>query len=90
MLIIIIFLIFLCGCTNYQHVRVIKLDEEPNNFIIITEEEMNNYPSLKKAIETNDSVQTPYKEFTELHELFEDIRNFKYLDDYYYILFGSY
>ncbi len=70
-------------------IRVEKLKKEPDNFLNMTEEQMQNFPHLKEAIITNKSVdvnsyQTEVSKLEGILEYF-DTRNICYHDEYYEI-----
>jgi len=82
-----IWLIFVFRPENW--IGVEKLKKEPNNFLNMTEEQMQNFPHLKEAILTNKSVdvnsyQTEVSKLEGILEYF-DTRNICYRDEYYEI-----
>jgi len=82
----ILFFVFFSGCVfSERNIRATKLDDEPHNYINITEEQMNNFPHLKEAIITNKAIQTPQQEFQDLDDLLrsEFTSNIKYQNEYY-------
>lgn len=86
---IFLFLI-LCGCfsTGYS-ISAEKLDGPPDLFITLPEEQMKYFPNLKKAISEEGSVDTPYEEFNQLRQIFNNTNNIQYLNNYYKISFTS-
>ncbi len=82
-----IFLV-LSGCISIdRYLDANKLDGEPEKYIVITEEQMNNFPHLKEAILTSKGVKTPYDEYTKVDNLLEETRNIKYMNEFYEIRF---
>ena len=81
-------LFFLCGCESLENgVMAVELDETPEEFVIISEEQMDNFPHLKEAISLGKIVTTPLDEYKEIYNLLEDIRNIQYMDKFYKIMF---
>lgn len=77
-----------CGCigpTNY--IRAIKLTEEPDNYVNMSEQQMVAFPHLKEAILKNESIETPLEEFNKLSDFLniEDTRYIKYQNEFYKI-----
>lgn len=85
---LIISIVFLSGCEEIERgLAAKKLDDEPEKFIIILEEQMNKFPHLKEAIFADGIVVTPYDEFTDVRNLLEETSNIRYLNEFYEILF---
>jgi len=80
----------LSGCQS-QGFRVQRINEEPTNYVNMTEEQMNNFPHLKEAILTNKYVETPQEEMNRLRGIIEffDTEIIKYQNEYYDIGFWS-
>jgi hypothetical protein len=85
----------LTGCTDLMGdegtILAENLDEIPDDFINLTEEQLERFPHLQQAINlTGEHVGTPSDEWYELKEFFKD--SFKYIEykgEYYYVrLFG--
>jgi len=83
------------GCTDLMggdgSIFVEKLDEEPDNFINMSEQQMEQFPRLKESINsTGEHVETPSDEWYELKDFFQDYYAYiKYQGEYYYVrLFG--
>ena len=80
----------LSGCAMpTQYIDAEKLYEIPDDYVELSEEQMNDFPHLKEAINIGDGVETPKAEFNTLFELLyaEDTKNIKYNDEYYEIGF---
>ena len=84
-----LFILFLlCGCESLENgVMAVELDEMPEEFITMSEEQMDNFPHLKEAISSGKIVTTPLEEYKEISNLLEDIRNIQYMDKFYKIMF---
>ena len=83
------------GCTELMGgdgpTFVERLDEEPNDFININEQQMEQFSHLREATNrTGEHVETPSDEWYELKEFFGGSSIFvKYQGEYYYVrLFG--
>jgi hypothetical protein len=70
-------------------IKVQKIDYIPDNFIVITEQDIQNYSTLKKAMETKKIVKGFCRETNKIHDLFNDRRFFEYEEEYYAISFYS-
>ena len=72
-----IILLFICsvlsGCNGGQAISADELDAIPENFVTISEEEMENYPTLEEAIYTEGLIDIPGKEFNEILEFLDRI-----------------
>jgi hypothetical protein len=83
---IVVFLLteWLTGCQS-QGLRVLKISEEPKYYVNMTENQMQNFPHLKVAILTNESIEIPREEFHELSELLksENTKFIRYQTEYY-------
>ena len=91
--IIILFIyIGLSGCNGfYIGVTAKRLDREPDNFVNITEEQMQNFPHLKEAILLNKTIEiTDSNEETKLRGVLEyfDTYFICYQNEYYEIYFS--
>jgi len=94
-IILFITLFGLSGCmASKQYLEVIRLDEEPENFVNVSEQQMKDFPHLNEAIKFQDEfIDTPYEEFYRLRDFLEDeetkvVNNYiKYKDEYYKIRF---
>ncbi len=66
-----------------------KLEEEPNSYVNISENQMQQFPHLKEAILNNGTAETPYEELDEVRNFLDDkdTRNIKYQNEYYKIRF---
>ena len=67
-----------------------KLDFEPDEYAVVTEEELNEYPALKKAIEASgSSIKSDPEEWTRTAEFLDEkgFYEIKVGEDYYVILF---
>ena len=85
---VLITVVGLSGCTGpKQYIRVDKYDEEPDNYINMSENQIAAFPHLKKAILNNESVETPREEFYKLSDYFraEETKFIKYQNEYYEI-----
>lgn len=74
-----------------NRIRAEYVDEEPNNYINITEEQMKKFPHVKEAILKQGShIDTPYDEFLEFNNLLDDEETefIKYQNEYYKIDFS--
>jgi len=59
----------LSGCIfQGVNVSVKTLDAEPDNYLNMTEEQLEAFPHLKEAIMTNKTVETTWEEIKELDE----------------------
>ena len=68
--IIVIMPLFFSGCINQEYsIRAKQLSQIPTNPVNIAETQMQSYPHLLEAINTNTSVKTPKVEFDQLHTL---------------------
>ncbi|MFE3845402.1 hypothetical protein ACFL1L_00890 [Thermoplasmatota archaeon] len=87
---LLIFIIFsICGCVDNDLIAAEELDEMPDKFISILEEEMLNFPTLKQAIDNEGLIKIPREEYNELLEFLDEIWFIKYLDKYYELLFAT-
>jgi hypothetical protein len=69
-----------------------KLDFEPDEYAVVTEEELNEYPALKEAIEASgNSIKVSPEEWTRTAEFLDEkgFYEIKVREDYYVILFIS-
>ncbi|WP_340818516.1 hypothetical protein [Methanolobus sp. WCC4] len=81
------FLMSMQSHINAKYIDADSLYEEPDEFIVITEEEMNKYPALKEAIETGEIVQADYDEWERTTEFLTGIYAVQYKGEYYSIGF---
>ena len=83
-IVVLLLSIFLSGCQS-QGFRLYRISEEPTNYVNMTDEQMNNFPHLKKAILTNKSVETTQEEISQLRGILEyfDTDIIKYQNEYY-------
>ncbi|WP_236622677.1 hypothetical protein [Methanococcoides methylutens] len=67
------------------------LDYTPEDFVVVTEEELNEYPALKEAIEAQSYVKASPGEWRRTIEFLEDKRSYviKVGDDYYGVGFTT-
>jgi hypothetical protein len=93
MIIIVLFTVALSGCQGTK-ISPKKLNEKPNNFVNMTEEQMQNFPHLKEAILMNKSIDTSgySNEMAELRGILEyfDTNFICYRNEYYEIFFICY
>ena len=86
---ILILCIILSGCNSPDYdIGASRVDEEPEVYINITEQQMENYPHLQKAIESEgESIDIPYEEFNKVKDLLNsnDTKFIKYKNEYYRI-----
>lgn len=86
--IFVILSIVLSGCEELdQFIDAEILDEEPDEYINITEEQMNDFPHLKEAIQSDTYVKTPRDEYLALDNFLSEIRNIKYDNKFYKVGF---
>ena len=74
----------LTGCIGpTQYIDAEKVYEIPDNYVEISDEQMNDFPHLKEAINTGDGVETPKEEFSNLFDLLDakDTKFIKYNDE---------
>ena len=97
LVILILSLLWVCGCIGSDmDLRVDKMDSEPDEFVNISELKMENFPSLKKAIQAIQSekdyvvVEIPQEEYQELNSLLNtnNTNNISYKNEYYFVRFG--
>ena len=90
-IVILLICVNLSGCNTPKHyISADRVDEEPDVYINITEQQIKNYPHLKKAIESEgESIEIPEEENDKVWLLLEnkDIDFIKYKDEYYEISF---
>ena len=88
--IIILFIIFtFSGCIDNDSIAVEELNVIPDKFIIILEEEMVNFPTLKEALENEGLIKIPREEYNELLEFLDGIWFIEYMDKYYELMFAT-
>lgn len=89
-LVVLLICVGLSGCIfgPRYYIEAERVDEEPDLYINMTEELMDNYPHLKKAIGLGGNyTQIPQEELDRVEELLEkyDTYFIKYRDKYYEI-----
>ena len=80
------------GCLSRQLIKAEKLDEEPNDYVNMTEELMEEFPHVKEAVLNQSTyIDTPYTEFSKFFNFLkkEDTEFIKYQNEYYKIWFAS-
>jgi hypothetical protein len=87
-LFIMLIVISTCGCIGPKTgIRIKKLDKTPSTFINMTEKQMNIFPLLKEAIQTNKTVKvsSPSHEVSQLQGILRyfGTPNIKYQNEYY-------
>jgi hypothetical protein len=83
--------LFLNGCLDVEKgIKVKKLNTEPEDYVYITTDELNRFPTLDKALSTNKTLVTPNDEFNELTIYFKNDQYFKYNNSYYELFFVNY
>jgi len=84
---ILIVCINLSGCNSPEYViEAERIDEEPDIYINITEQQIKNYPHLKKAIESEgELIDIPWQEKDKVMSILEskDTDYIKYQNEYY-------
>ena len=91
-IVVLLICVGLSGCIGpEQGIWAIKLNEEVDNFVNMTEEQMKYFPHLIEAILTNKTVYvpSPSDEFSELRGILEyfNTEYICYQDEYYEIGF---
>lgn len=74
------------GCLTSTSVDVRELSNEPDEYINMTEEMMNEYLPLKESIITGKYVETTYDENHKIWNFFREHRNIKYQGKYYRVM----
>nr|WP_321496985.1 hypothetical protein [uncultured Methanolobus sp.] len=96
LLIVVFFLLFaaffMWSGYNHMHSKEIDarlLDTVPDEFVIVTEEELNEYPELNEAINTQSSVKIDPDEWLKTSEFLDEKGSYviKFKDEYYEIGF---
>ena len=89
------------GCMGDSGLSIEKLDYEPEDYINITTEQMDDYPKIKEAVtiinsdnynKTHTSISCNQKEEEKIHALFGGyygLNFFKYNEDYYSLRYYS-
>ena len=79
------------GCISPKYfIHAYIIQQTPEKYIELNEEQIENYPHLKEAIDTNTSIEIPYDEFKEIYDFLEEVNfNIKYQDSYYKVQFIS-
>lgn len=74
-----------------QYILVLKLEEIPDNFINISESNMQNYPTLRKAVVSpRINIEIKSDENNELLAFFgNSTTNFNYNNNYYKLLWSD-
>ncbi len=91
-LVIISVLFFAYGAFSHMYSKSIDADllsEKPDNFIVVTDEELKNYPTLKEAIETQSPVDANPWEWERTIEFLNGTYTVKYKGEYYKIDFTT-
>lgn len=91
-----IVVLFICvglsGCTSSEYfIEADRIDEEPDVFVNITEQQIKNYSYLKIAIESEgELIKIPKEESDEVELLLESKETdyIKYKNEYYQIAFS--
>lgn len=84
--------ILLMGLFGFkQYIRAVELEDAPDNYVNISETEIQEYPALKKAIDSpGKSIEISSSENDALLDLFNGERtNIKYLDNFYQIQWSA-
>ena len=96
LIIVVIIVLLICiglsGCQGTE-ISPKKLNEKPDNFVNMTEEQMQNFPHLKEAIHMNKSIDiTGSNEEAKLRGILEyfDTYYICYRNEYYEISFMCY
>ena len=80
----------LCGCESMERgFQAVELEETPEEFIKISDEQMNDFPHLREAILSGKIVITPLEEYKKLSNLLEGTDNIQYMDKFYLVLFAT-
>lgn len=88
--VVLLIVLTLSGCvTNECSIRIRKLDVTPEEYFVITEEQMESFPHLKESIGKEDIIRTPCEESNELFDLLGGPNNIKYMNEFYEIHFGT-
>ncbi|WMW26385.1 hypothetical protein RE474_06670 [Methanolobus sediminis] len=96
LLIVVSFLLFAAfftlGAYNHMYSKAIDarlLDTVPDEFVIVTEEELNKYPALKEAIDTQSYVKANPHEWSKTIDFLDEKGSYvvKFEDEYYEIGF---
>ncbi|QLC51294.1 hypothetical protein HWN40_08485 [Methanolobus zinderi] len=91
-LIIISVLFFAYGAFSHMYSKTIDarlLQEEPDTFVTVTQEDLNAYPALKEAIETRSYVDANPWEWERTIEFLNGTYSVKYKGEYYEIGFTT-
>lgn len=72
-------------------IRVEKLDEEPDDyFVVMSEDNIDQFPSLKRAISMDKSQSISKDEFNRLRDFLGENNSYiQYQNEYYWIMFGT-
>ncbi|TQD28426.1 hypothetical protein [Methanolobus vulcani] len=98
MLIVVFFLLFaaffMWSAYNHMYSKEIDarlLDTVPDEFVIVTEEELNDYPALKEAIDTQSYVKANPHEWSKTIDFLDEKGShvIKFRDEYYQIMFAT-
>lgn len=98
LLIVISFLLFAAfftlGAYNHMYSKGIDarlLDTVPDEFVIVTGEELNDYPALKEAIDTQSYVKASPHEWSKTTDFLDEKGSYviKFEDEYYEIMFST-
>ncbi len=74
---------------NSKEIDARLLDAVPDEFVIVTEEELNDYPSLEKAIDTQTYVKANPHEWSKTIDFLDEKGShvIKFENEYYQIMF---
>jgi len=89
-IIVLLICVGLSGCVYpSQGICANKLDEIPDNFVNMSEQQMDEFPHLKEAVISQECFDTPKEEFNALTDLLDTTATgfIKYKDEYYEIWF---
>lgn len=77
--------------SNANSIDAYELESAPDEFILVTQEELNEYPGLKRTIETKTYAKVSSGEFRRTLDFLDrnGTYNIKVGDEYYQILFAS-
>ena len=92
---VLLLVIGLCGCNEFfgegGTIYAEKINDESKEFVNISEQQMEQFPHLKQALNQTDSyIEPPNDEWNEIREFFGDTYAYiHYQNEYYYVrLFG--
>ena len=88
---IILLAVGLSGCADLfvegGRIDAELLEDSPTNYINVTEQQLEQFPHLKQALnQTDTQIEPPIDEWNELHDFFGDTwANIYYQEKYYYV-----